>query len=429
MKVVQIVPGSGGTFYCQNCLRDGHLVRGLRGLGHEITVVPMYLPDQSGDADLSPDSPVFYGAVRMYLGEKLSLFRHLPGWAERLLDSRGLLDWAARRAGSTGADGLADMTLSVLAGENGRQAEELEKLVAWLRENERPDVVHLSNSLLLGLAGRIRAELGVPVVCSLQDEDFWVDAMNDDDSKRVWRAMGERAADVDAFVAVSRYYADRMAAQLELDPGKVHAVPVGIPLDGCEPAEEPPSPPAIGYLSRMSESLGLGLLVDAYLQLRKDPALAGLKLRATGGQVGDDLPFVRGLRARLAAEGAADDAEFPSEFDRDSRIEFLRSLSVLSVPVPGGEAFGMHGVEALAVGVPVVLPRAGAFGELIEATGGGLLCEPGDVSSLTEALRELLLDPARARDMGAQGRGAVQARFSTESAAREMTAFYESVTG
>jgi glycosyltransferase involved in cell wall biosynthesis len=428
VRIVQVVPGSGGTFYCPNCVRDGNMVRGLRALGHDVTVVPLYLPPETSDPDLATDSPVFYGAVRLYLAEKLPVFRRLPGWAERLLDSPGVLAWAARRAGSTAAAGLEEMTLSVLAGESGRQAAELEKLVSWLREGEKPDVVHISTALLLGLAGRIREALGVPVVCGLQDEDVWVDAMGAEGSRRVWEAMSVRAADVDAFVAVSRHYADAMASRLSLPPGKVRAVHVGVPLEGCDPAEVQ-TPPVVGYLSRMSESLGLGLLVEAYLRLRKEPGLAGLRLRATGGQVGPDAAFVRGLRAKLEAAGASADAEFLPAFDRESRVRFLRSLSVLSVPVPTGEAFGIHAVESLAVGVPVVLPRAGAFPEIVEATGGGLLCEPGDVDSLTGALRELLLDPARARELGARGRAEVHRRFSAESAAREMSALYESVAG
>ena len=53
MKIVQVVPGSGGTFYCPSCVRDGNMVRGLRALGHDVTVVPLYLPPETSDPDLA----------------------------------------------------------------------------------------------------------------------------------------------------------------------------------------------------------------------------------------------------------------------------------------------------------------------------------------------------------------------------------------
>jgi len=84
-------------------------------------------------------------------------------------------------------------------------------------------------------------------------------------------------------------------------------------------------------------------------------------------------------------------------------------------------------LEAWAAGVPVVLPRRGAFPELIEAVGGGLLCEPEDPTSLADALAELLTDPGRARELGRQGREAVAGRFTEERMAREVAAVYETV--
>jgi hypothetical protein len=42
MRIVQICPGSGDAFYCENCLRDAALVRALRTLGHDVVMVPLY---------------------------------------------------------------------------------------------------------------------------------------------------------------------------------------------------------------------------------------------------------------------------------------------------------------------------------------------------------------------------------------------------
>ena len=75
MKIVHMVPGSGGTFYCQNCMRDSELVRSLKSRGHDILMIPMYLPLSIDDKDQGNGIPIFYGAVNIYLEEKLSFFR------------------------------------------------------------------------------------------------------------------------------------------------------------------------------------------------------------------------------------------------------------------------------------------------------------------------------------------------------------------
>ena len=156
MKIVHIVPGSGGTFYCQNCMRDNDLTKSLMAHGHEIFKVPMYLPISIDDRGNESDIPIFYGAINMYLKEKFPVFRHTPKWLEKLLDSLPLLRYAAKKSGSTRASGLEEMTISMLLGEDGRQASQLEELIDYLSRELKPDVVHLSNALLLGLARRLK---------------------------------------------------------------------------------------------------------------------------------------------------------------------------------------------------------------------------------------------------------------------------------
>jgi glycosyltransferase involved in cell wall biosynthesis len=183
-------------------------------------------------------------------------------------------------------------------------------------------------------------------------------------------------------------------------------------------------PPVIGYLSKMTDSLGLGRLVDAFIHLKQHPRLKDLKLRATGGQVGSDVTYVKWLKQKLAKHGFEDDAEFMEDFDVDTRREFIQSLSVMSVPAPEGEAFGMFIIEANAAGVPVVQPDAGAYPEIVGATGGGIIFERESPEALAAALESLLLDADRARTLGAAGREAVVKKFSTERMANETIALY-----
>src|SRR5687768_4809019 len=188
----------------------------------------MYLPRVADPLEAAANVPVFYGGINAYLQQNSAFFRWTPRWMDRIFDSRFLLRVAARRAGSVRAKGLGEMTLSVLQGREGRQAKELERLVRWLEAQERPQITHLSSPLLLGIGAEIRRRLGTPLVCTLQDEDVWIDAMEEPWRSRCWEAMAAGAKDVSAFVAVSGYFGDIMRDRLRLPPGKLHVAHVGI---------------------------------------------------------------------------------------------------------------------------------------------------------------------------------------------------------
>ncbi|MCP5105337.1 MAG: glycosyltransferase family 4 protein [bacterium] len=426
MKIVYVTPGTGDTFYCQNCFRDSELLKSLNALGHDVIKVPMYLPADLDTNENIADTPVFFGAINIYLKEKFPFYRHAPMWMERLLDSHALLQLAAKKSGSTRAEGLEEMTISMLLGEKGRQASELDHLIQYLRRI-KPDVVHLSNALLLGLAHRLKTGLGAGVVCSLQDENEWIDLMGEHYQTKIWNIMSERSVDVDAFVTASRYYADKSQKQLKIPADKIKVINGGVNLDEYETSSLPFDPPVIGYLCRMSEYFGLGILVDAFIRLKRDKGFSSLKLHVTGGYTGEDKPFVKKILKEISDAGFERDVVLFKNFDKKNRIEFLESLTLLSVPVPGGEAFGAYQVEALAAGVPVVQPNVGCFPEFVEATNGGVIFEPNDGDTLANTLASLLSSPDKTRQLSEQGRRAVLEQFSMTAMATDTANVYTEV--
>ena len=190
-----------------------------------------------------------------------------------------------------------------------------------------------------------------------------------------------------------------------------------------------PSPPVLGFFARMCPEKGLDTLVEAYILLRRRGRAGDVSLHIGGSCGPADEAFVDGLRERLQTAGVLGDVEFHPNLDRAAKLAFLRSLSVFSVPARYGEAFGLYVIEALAAGVPVVQPRVAAFPELLEATGGGLLCAADDPQAMAEAIEELLLNPARALALGEAGRRAVFERFSAEAMARAMVQAYGKAAG
>jgi glycosyltransferase involved in cell wall biosynthesis len=428
MRIVQITPSAGDSFYCENCLRDIGLVRAMRKLGHDVIMVPLYLPLPAQKGEAISSAPIFFGGINVYLQQKSSLFRKTPRWIDRLFDSPRLLGWVSRKAGMTSANDLGRTTISMLQGEHGRQIKELDRLVDWLGgEDNKADVICLSNILLVGLARRIKEKLGVPIVCFLQDEHGFLDGLPRPYSDQAWEILARRSQDVDAFVAVSRFYADFMRQRLELDAGRMRVGYVGISLEGYGRRQREPETPTIGFLSQMCSDKGLDTLVDAFVILKKKRELKNARLRIAGGHSASDKAFLQGIRDKLVSCGLAGDVEFLTDFDHAAKLDFLRSLSVLSVPEKRPAAYGLYVLEALAAGVPVVQPNHGVFPELYQMTGGGVLFEPNNAAELSHALERLLLDPDYARQIGQNGQKAVFEKFNIEQTARQIVRIYQEV--
>src|SRR2546421_105838 len=178
MNIIQLTPGAGAMF-CGNCFRDNALVAVLRKMGHEVTMVPLYLPLTLDEADQSSGTPIFFSGINVYLEQKSAFFRQAPDWIRNVLASRPLLRWAAGRA-----------------------------------------------------------------AC--------------------WQAVAERAAEVNAFIAPSRYFANLMSERLGLPAASVRVVYNGIDLAGyhgeSSSASAHQSPPKLGFFARMCREKGLDTL-------------------------------------------------------------------------------------------------------------------------------------------------------------------------
>jgi colanic acid biosynthesis glycosyl transferase WcaI len=74
-----------------------------------------------------------------------------------------------------------------------------------------------------------------------------------------------------------------------------------------------------------------------------------------------------------------------------------------------------------------VQPRRGAFTEMVEKTGGGLLVAPDDPAALAEGLYALWSDPDRARKLGEQGFNGVRVHYSIQRSTDKQLEVYESM--
>ncbi|HLN27800.1 MAG TPA: glycosyltransferase family 4 protein [Gemmataceae bacterium] len=425
MRIAYVTAGAA-NMYCGSCLHDNTLVTALLAQGHDALLIPTYTPIRTDEPNVS-QRRVFFGGINVFLQQKSALFRHTPWLLDRLLDAPGLLRWVTARFGfKTEAELLGELTISMLKGEHGNQRKEVAKLARWLATDVKPEVINLTNAIISGLVHEVKRHVGAPVLCTLQGDDVFLESLPDAYRTRALQLIREHCREFDGFIATSVYYADFMADYFSIPRERIDVIYPGLNLlqqyDSRPSSNGPPY--TIGYFARICPEKGLHVLVEAFRILRKTAGSVPCRLHVSGWLGENHRPYLEGLRQSLQQNGLEKDFSYTESPDHSSKVKFLRSLDVLSVPTTYREPKGLYILEALAAGVPVVQPRHGSFPELIEATGGGLLVNPNDPEDLAHTLGKLLVDVVHREGLGRKGREVVRQRFTAERMARETALVY-----
>jgi glycosyltransferase involved in cell wall biosynthesis len=430
-RIVYLTSGAAGM-YCGSCLNDNALARELLAMGHDVQLVPLYTPIRTDDLDVS-QGQVFFGGINVYLQQKAAFFRWLPRWLDRWIDQPWILNLATKLGGKLDYQKLGGLAVSMLKGDQGFQRKEVHRLVDWLAGDAHPEVVIFSNVLTAGCVPELKHRLPAKVFVILQGDDIFLREMKPSDLQQAIAEIRRLAEHIDAFLAQSQFYADSMSEFLGIDRSKIHVIPLGIgaatfpdsPPEGDEPHRT--SPATIGYLARLAPEKGLHVLADAWTRLRRMPGTEQTKLKIAGWMGAQNREYAHSIFRSLDKQGLAGEYEYLGEVDRAGKLALLRSIDVLSVPTTYKDPKGLFVLEALSAGVPVVQPAHGAFPEMLEELGGGLLHHPEDSHHLAQRLHELLTNPELRKELGGRGRAAVRDRRNNRVVAESLVRIIDTV--
>jgi glycosyltransferase involved in cell wall biosynthesis len=218
-----------------------------------------------------------------------------------------------------------------------------------------------------------------------------------------------------------------MADHLKISDERIAVVPLGVNVLNYQRRQRVDDIFRVGYLARVAPEKGLHLLAEAFHRFRKRAPTARLRLEAAGYLAPEHEGYVADIRTFLNQAGVAEDFSYRGAVDLDEKMTFLRRLDVLSVPAVYDEPKGLSILEALASGVPVVQPRRGAFVEVVERTGGGLLVDADDPDSLADGLHQLWQDRARRDELGQKGFDSVRSQYSIQHSADCLLKVYDRV--
>jgi len=239
--------------------------------------------------------------------------------------------------------------------------------------------------------------------------------------------MEERGREVDAFVAVSQFYANEMKKRMHIRDEQLFVNHIGVDASAYQVKDICEKEPMIGYISRMCEENGLGVLIDAFILLKKDENYQSVKLKVTGGKTNDDIAFIKKQKKKLSAARLEKDVFWVEEFEGEARQNFFDSVSVVSVPVLKGEAFGLYQLEALASGIPLVQPELGAFPEVVNLSEAGITYSPNSSEKLAESWKNIIRDKEKLFDLSQKALSGINTHFDIHKQAENLVAIYEKI--
>jgi len=419
MKIIYIATGAA-NMYCGSCMHDNALAAGMKAAGEDVTMFPLYTPMRLDEENVG-ERKIFFGGIKAYLLQKYPrpfLGRDL---LLQIAGAQALLRLMPRFDIGSAVDPVAnaEMTVSMLKGESGNQRELLEEFVSWVKTHYQPDVIHITNALMIGVARQFKRSLQVPITCGLHGEDIFLEGLPQPYQNEALKLIRERAQDVDRFLAISGYYGDMFSKWVGLDASKIDVVWPGIALDDYRnlTPDSSPRPLTIGFFARFVPEKGLHLLVDAFLRLVRSGEFPNLQLRAGGYVSRAYKTYLDEIQKTIRDNQLEDRVKLLGTLERADKLNFFRQLDVFSVPAPYREPKGISILEALAAGVPVVQPEHGAYPEWVNATEGGILHRPHDSADLAEKLAILLRDAKLRKQLGQQGRQGIFEKFSSEKMA------------
>lgn len=413
MKILIIGPGAGDSFYCGNCFRDSLQASALIRAGHDVTILPLYLPAHHATEGV----PIFFPAVSYYIEQAMFKRGNMPQWVSKLASSKVFMNLAASMSGSTSASGMEGMTMSMITGADGAFKRNLSDMIAWIEKEGKPDIVHLSSSLLIGIAAPLKEAIGVPIVCSLQDEEVWIDSLKGEWAATAWEAITANAAAVDRFVTTSNYYKQIIDAKmLSLSPTVIYP---GINIEKYR-SDTLPERPTIGFFYRMNQLDGLDTLAEAFVMLKQRGTIPNLTLRIGGGNTDSDKKFLSHIYDILRPY--MDDVIVEEEYSPVLHHRFYKNVTLVSVPLQFDEGVGIYICEAYATGRPVVEPRRGSFTEIVG--DGGVLYDEQTPAALAAALERVLTDQALYDSLRDKAKTMADERYSDIKCAEALIELY-----
>jgi len=287
------------------------------------------------------------------------------------------------------------------------------------------DIVH-DNQCITGGILKIK-QLGLPMVATIHhpitiDRDLALKA-----SKSLWQSLGIRrwysfvdtqirvSHELSHLITDSRHSLGEIMHDFHLPADKFKVIYCGV---DNEIFRETPGSARERHRILVINSgdtplKGLKFLLEAIAELRKETPV---ELTIVGAPMKDG--YTEGVLEKL---NLGDCVTYTGKIETAELVRHYSTAAMLVVPSIY-EGFGLPAAEAMACGTPVISTTAGALPEVVG--DAGILVPPGDTRAIVQAVKSLLDDESRRRQLGEMGKERVARLFNWDNAAKETAEVY-----
>ncbi len=234
----------------------------------------------------------------------------------------------------------------------------------------------------------------------------------------------------DHVLATSEFIGGELQRSCQVPPDKVTACPCGLNISRFQSstniadfrrlfAED--TEKLLVYAGRLSPEKGVEDLAEAFGIL----AVQGRRVQLV---LAGDGVLMEHLEKQFAEAGLPDRV-FLTGWLSDKVLGALYQAADVVVVPSRHEAFGMVAIEAAGSGAAVVATKAGGLAEIVRRSGGAIVgAQPGDPRGLCEAIRSVIDDPERRRDLTERAQAHVVATYSWEKVAEAVSSLLSRLT-
>ncbi|MET3472409.1 glycosyltransferase involved in cell wall biosynthesis [Novosphingobium sp. 1529] len=227
------------------------------------------------------------------------------------------------------------------------------------------------------------------------------------------------ARQADRVFTISAPLADHVIGQWGLDPARLALLPNGIDAPAFATiAAAPLATTTIGYAGALVAYEGLDLLLDALAMLHAQGLRIDLVIMGDG-------PLRESLEEQAARLGLAQAVSFTGRLEPDAARARMAACHIACLPRRRSAVTELIPpiklVEAMALGLPAVVPDLPVFRAEAQEGETALFFNPGDAADLARAIAALANDPALGRRIGQAARDHVTAHRDWNTIAQAIT--------
>jgi glycosyltransferase involved in cell wall biosynthesis len=228
-------------------------------------------------------------------------------------------------------------------------------------------------------------------------------------------------------VGVSEFVRSSVIEEIPAAAKKAVAIPNGIDVTRFEAGRE--ASEDVGNTGTVESATPISILFVGHLDDVKgvnELLLAAAMLKRTHPQAKFMIVGYGPLEQSVSEFcNSADGANTNYLGRRDDVHALMREADIFVGPSKWNEAFGLTFAEASASRLPVVSTDIGGIPEVVLDETTGILCKPGNVDELVEALQRLIDNPSLRKELGDAGRQHILNNFSLETAVNQTISLYD----